>query len=499
MRILLINPPFNRLKGAKTTYFPLGLGYIAAILRKNGFEVGIYNAENCRENLSEISNVMLLKQHYKYIQSLNDESHYVWQEIRNTLLMFKPDMVGVSVMTNLYGTAIKVSVLSKEFNPNIKIVWGGPHPTIQSNEVLQNDFVNFVIRGEGELTLVELCHALVNGANTFSQIKGLSYKKNGEIVHNQPRELISNLDELPPPAKDLSLYPKLYSPAHMGDMITSRGCPFKCAFCSAQNIWGRKVRFISVEKTINEIRDVCEKYNTKDFFFWDDTFTVDRQRTLELCQKLIDERLNISWGCTTRVDAVDNELLKMMKRAGCNIIDFGIESGSERMLKLIKKNITLEQITKAVRLARRHKIDLRFFFMIGFPEETKEDIKQTKDLIRALNSRIIIFSIFTPHPGSELYNQVVESGLLPRNPDWSQFSHQSLENHFTKYINKDEFRQIVIDIANLIDRYNLGLLNACRSVWRYRSYYLKNPYVFLKKVISFLRRKLSAKGSHQNL
>lgn len=496
MRIILINPPFNRLKRIKSVYFPLGIGYLAAILKKNEFEVAIYNAENPREKLSEAYNIGLLEQHHKYIKTLNDKSHYVWQEIKDTLLMFKPDIVGISVMTAKYGSSTKVSILCKEFNPNVKVIWGGAHPTIQSNTVLQNDFVDFVIRGEGELPMVELCYALAKGDNKFSQIKNLSYKKDGEIVHTPLRDLISNLDELPLPAKDLSLYPELYSTANMGDIITSRGCPFECAFCGAQNIWGRKVRFMSAEKTINEITDICKKYNTKEFWFWDDTFTVNRRRTLELCQKLIDERLNISWGCTTRVDVVDDELLERMKGAGCNMIEFGIESGSERILKLIKKNITLDQIMEAVRLVKRHKIDLKTFFMIGFPEETKEDIEQTKHLIKRLNARGVILSIFTPYPGSELYCRTVELGLLSQNPDWSQFSHQSPENHFMKYINKEEFQQIVIDMADFIDRYNFGLINAFRYFRIHFPNFVKNPRNFLIKGISYLKRWLRIRKRH---
>ena len=344
--------------------------------------------------------------------------------------------------------------------------------------------------------MVELCYALAKGDNKFSQIKNLSYKKDGEIVHTSMRDLISVLDELPPPAKDLSLYPELYSSANMGDMVTSRGCPFKCAFCGAHNIWGRKVRFMSAEKVINEITDICKKYNTKEFWFWDDTFTVNRRRTLELCQKLIDERLDISWGCTTRVDMVDDELLKRMKRAGCNMIEFGIETGSERMLKLIKKNVSLEQIMEAVRLVKGRKIDLKLFFMIGFPEETKEDIEQTKHLIRRLNARGVILSIFTPYPGSELYHRTVELGLLPQNPDWTQFSHQSPENYFMKYISKEEFQQIVIDMTDFIDRYNFGLLNAFRYFRTHFSDFVKNPRNFLIKGISYLKRWLRIRKRH---
>lgn len=487
MRILLINPPFQRLMGVKSIYFPNGLGYLAAVLREEGFVVGIYNAENPYEKLSEASNIMLFQQYYKYIHALRDEGHYVWQEVKETLSSFKPDLVGITVMTAKYGSAIKVSSLCRGFNPSIKVIWGGPHPTIQPKEALQNISVDFVVRGEGEVTIVELCQALAKGDHNFSRIAGLSFKENGEATHNQARKLIENLDEIPLPAKDLSLYSGRYSKESMGGIITSRGCPFDCAFCGAQNIWERKVRFKSPEIVIKEIVEVCKRYKTKEFWFWDDSFTINRNRVFELCQKIIEKKLNILWGCTTRVDIVDDELLKKMKEAGCNMIEFGIESGSERILKLIKKNISLDQVREAVKLIRKHRIDWKAFFMVGFPDEMKEDIEKTKSLIKELDPRGVVLSIFTPYAGSELYDRTINLGLISSQPDWSQFSHQSPENHFVKNISKKEFQKIVTDLANTVDSHNYTLSKAIRYTRGRSFFYIRHPIIFFRKAFVYIR------------
>ncbi len=489
VRTLLINPPFNRLKGLKSAYFPLGLGCLAANLAKNGFEARIYNAENPIEKLSDASSIKLLQHHYRYAQAIDNDGHYVWKEVSDILSEFNPGVVGISVMTAKYRSAVKLSALCKKFNPDLKVIWGGPDPTIRSTEVLQNRDVDFVVRGEGDLAIVELCTALSSGTLNFNDIDGLSFKADDRIIHNKFRKLISNLDEIPPPAKDLILYPERYPRENMGDMVTSRGCPFECAFCGAQNIWGRKVRYRSTEMIVDELTDISRKYGIREFWFWDDSFTVNRERIIELCQKIIDNNLNISWGCTSRVDLVDDMLVSKMKRAGCYMMEFGIESGSEKVLKQIKKNITLDQIRRAATLMEKHKIEWKAFLMIGFPEETKEDIRKTERLIREINPSGIVLSIFTPYPGSELYDRAIALGLIQHKPTEGDFSHQSPENHFIKYINKDDFQEIVNRQMKLVDQYNYSLAKAMSRLRARFFFFLAHPYILLKKTLTYVKQK----------
>ena len=462
MKILLINPPFSRLKGFKDIYFPIGLGYLAAILKENGFTVKIYNAENPYEVLpygwSEKNvNQTLLKISNNYVNNLENEDHIVWREIKETIEKYQPGIVGISVMSAKLNSALKVASICKRVYEDCYVVLGGPHPTAQPEETIRYENIDCIVRGEGEQTLVELCKAISNGNKDFGTIEGLLYKKNGKIIHNRPGELIKNLDELPFPtlwARDLSLYPERYTSDAFGHIITSRGCPFRCAFCEARIIWTRKVRAKSTKNIIKEIKCLMEYYGIKNFYFWDDCFTVNREKVVDLCNKILDEKLKITWGCTTRVNLVDGNLLKLMKNAGCTSIDFGIESGSEKILKLIKKDITLDQVKRTTDLVVKSGLTCNAFFMIGFPEETEDDIKETIKLINGINASRIAFSVFTPYPGCELFEIAKKLGLIPEKVNWSKFSHQSPDNYFVKYIDRKRFKKYVSYVAMLIDAHN---------------------------------------------
>lgn len=489
MKVLLIMPPFNRLMGVRFSYFPVGLGYITSCLKRIGVDARIYNVENPpqHERLVIESNPILSYQHDNYIHSLRVDDHIVWQEVRKVLKQATWDIVGLSVATAKIGSASKISSLCRENNPNCYIVWGGPHPTIRPDEVLQYKDLDFVIRGEGENTFVELVQAIKRDWQDFSPIKGLSYKKNGQVVHNQSRCLIEDLDSLAFPARDLVLFPERYSLWDMGVMVTSRGCPFNCAFCGAQNIWGRKTRYRSLDNIMTEIKEIVKIYNTKQIFFWDDTFNLNRERLVDLCQRLISEKIGITWRCTARVDLLDEELLIMMRKAGCNSMDIGIETGSERMLRIINKELTPEQIIKGIKVIRKFGINFNAFFMIGFPDEAEEDIRDTFELMKRKEMGNIILSIFTPYPGTALYKRSEELGLIPKVVDWSLFSHQSLYNHFVKAIDKENFKNIVKNIAMYVDRHNRSLKVFLRihksEIW----FYLKNPRIFFRKLIGKLK------------
>lgn len=495
MKILLINPPFLRLKGIKKVFFPLGLGYLASSLNRNGFICKIYNAEIPAEKLREsIDNKSLLINHYDYIKALGDNQHIVWKEIKQTLANFNPDIVGVSVMSPIYGSALKISQIVKEYSKDCKVIWGGAHPTVEAGRVLLEKTVDFIIRGEGENTIVELCKSIASGRpKDFSDIKGLSYRVNGNILHNQPRELVKDLDILTFPARKLLLYGHLYPSSAFGTLITSRGCPFECGYCSAHHIWGRDVRFRTTENVISELINIYDNYKTREFYFFDDNFTLNHGYASKLCNAIIKRKLDISWNCITRADLIDDGLLKIMKEAGCSHIDIGIESASPRILELINKKVTLGQIKQTSRLLKNNRMSWGAFFMMGFPQETENELKKTLQFMKELSPISIEFSLFTPYPGTKLYELSKKLRAISEDVDWSRFSHQSPENYFMKNVSREKFDYYLKEFSKFIDAYNNSLKTSIRKVLNRYSYWIKHPALFLRKSSLFIKKRLKLK------
>lgn len=492
MRVLLINPPFQRLKGVKISYFPLGLGYLAAVIAERGNEVKIYNAENPSKGectgLKSVS--FLMDSHSAYMRALKDEEHIVWQKIGQVIKDFQPDIVGLSVMTAKYASALMITNICKKIKSDTVVVWGGPHPTVQPAEVLENGNVDFVVRGEGEETITALIEAISEGNMDFAKIDGISYREGDKLIHNKPRSLMQDLDSIPFPAGHLSLKGELYSSKDLSMLVTSRGCPFQCAYCGASSIWGRRVRSRSVENVIEEIKTLMKEYGYLEFYFVDDTFTINRSRVIEICQALRREKLDVTWRCATRVDLIDMDLLREMKRAGCSGIHIGIETGSVKMLEYIRKGTTLEQVREAAHMLRKIRLDWMAYFMVGFPEETREDINETIALMRELDPPAVVLGIFTPYPGTELYENVVKLGLLPENPDWSLYDHQSPANYFVKGMEREEYDRIVQEFSALVDRLNNRPSALLRRGLGRLHFYWKHPLGFLKIVYTYIKRRI---------
>ena len=387
MKILLIDPPFYRFIGYYNRYFPLGLAYLASVLRKEGHEVLIYDAD-CNVSPSKMDFTRLEDSYPDYLKSLKDENHPILQEVSHTISNFNPDIVGITVWTTFAASAFKIASLCKEYDRSVPVVMGGPHVSIKYDEVLKIcPDVDFLIRGEGEETFLELVRMIGerwgNKNATFNNIKGISYRQNGEMVHNPQREFVKDLDSIPFPARDLLLNKDSYNSEDMGLLMTSRGCPYNCSYC-ATSIWERKVRYRSVDNVIEEIKLIIDKYGTRQFTFKDDSFTVNKKRVLELCDRLIKEKININWDCNTRVNLINEDLLSKMKKAGCNSIKVGIETGSEKILKLMRKGITFEQCRKSANLFRKVGIHWTGYFMMGLPSETKEEVYQTLKFMKEL-------------------------------------------------------------------------------------------------------------------
>lgn len=437
--ILLIMPPFSMkerygqgLEKIGTSLPPLGLLYLGAELEKAGFEVNIFDAQIDNWNIKEASG---------------------------------SDIVGIYCNTSNYRRAVALSQEIKA-NFNIPIIFGGPHVSTRPLEVLNNDSVDCVVIGEGERTIVELMDVL-SGKQTalkLSDIKGIGFKDRGRPIINPPRELIDNLDAISFPARHLvpiAQYrpsPNQYKRLPMTIMITSRGCPFGCTFCDVKTIWSRRYRVRSVKNVLDEIKELIQNYGIKEINFWDDVWGLNKEWVEEFCGQILKEKLDLTWSCECRVDTVDKETLKKMKKAGCWCIFFGIESLDAEVLAAINKKINLEQINNAFRWAKEAGIEVRANFILGLPRETPEKVKKMVKTLCKLNPDYIKFNILTPYPETILYHEIKEG-------KWGKIideSYDKLTGYFATFL-PSGYQDI--DELKRIKKY------------AYRKYYLRLGYI----------------------
>lgn len=398
MDILLVNPPWLTKGGiwqqVASCIPPFGLAQIASYLEEKKISVKLLDADALKLSHSEIANLFRCKK--------------------------EPSFIGITATTSTINSAIKVAELSREIFKNAKIVMGGIHPSIMPAEVLMPGLADFVVRNEGEETFLEL----VAGA-AAEKIAGLSYKRDNRIIDNPARPVIENMDSLPLPAYHLlpmeKYFPALgsYKKLPASGMITSRGCPGRCTFCCGDYL-GRKIRSRSAEKIFDEIQLLYDKYNIREISFYDDVFTTRKENVKNLCKRLINEKLDISWSCFARADFVDEDLLRAMKDAGCHQIMYGIESGDEEILKNIQKKVSLEKAEYIVKLTQRLGIDVRAAFMLGNPGETEESMEKTINYAVEIDPEVVIFNITTPYPGSEMFKWAKKNKYL-RTEDWDEY------------------------------------------------------------------------------
>lgn len=338
---------------------------------------------------------------------------YNWDQFLKVLQEEKPKYFISHVITSVSTNDFKAYKYAKSVSNCITISMG-PHVTkLTENSFRRCPELDFILLGEPEITFQELILALENQKD-LSTIKGLAFKKEDEIKINSPRPFVENLDELPIPRQDLLPINKYVFPfiaSNFTFVITSRGCPYPCTFCRQPIMWEGKVRTRSVKNVMEELLQL-KKMGINHIIFHSDTFTIKKDWIIQLCQEMIKEQLNISWGCNSRVDTVNKEMLQWMKKAGCWMIAYGIESGSSEILKKCKKEATVKQSIDAINWSHEIGIKNYGYFVIGLPGETKETIQETIDLAKMLPITFAIFHVASPYPGTEFYNQCVENNWL---------------------------------------------------------------------------------------
>ncbi len=432
MKIQLVNSATNTQKVVSPSILlPLGLAYIAASLEQEGYEVEVID--------------------------LNIEKDAEFGDA---------DIVGTTATPPLITGAWKVARKAKERGA-ITII-GGTHVSCLPEESASLPYIDYVVRGEGEMTVKELCRSIENGKEPEG-IKGVSYARGGSIIHNPDRPFIKNLDELPFPA--LHLFPSLdhytvpspvIGSTNLGfasaSMITSRGCPYNCNFCY-KGTFGRVWRPRSPENVLAEWKHLVKDLGVREIGVWDDSFNIDMKRSIRICELIIENDLVVPWSTPSgmRADRVSKELMTKMREAGCYRVPFGVEVGTQEMLDRIGKHYTLDQLREAYAITRDAGIETVGLFMLGLPGDTEQSMEATINFAKELNPDFAEFSITVPYPGSAIYDEIKREGKL-LTTDWSDYSIYSKKAFF--------------ELGDL----NKALLEKMRKR-AYRKFYLRPTYI----------------------
>jgi radical SAM superfamily enzyme YgiQ (UPF0313 family) len=380
-------------------YAPIGLAYIAAVLRDNDVGVKIVDAKSLGMTQGDVTK-MVEKE--------------------------RPEFVGITVVTPQYNIALQLSKKIKKACPDAKVVLGGPHIHFEHREVIKEKYIDFCVRGEGELTFLDLVKTASAGED-LARVKGITFRRRKEVVVTPDRPMIQNLDALPFPARDLlpyDFYREVRGGANFDAIVATRGCPFHCHFCAAHVMWGSERRR-SVKNVLDEIEQIYKRFNVEYLRFHDDLFVSDNKWIIEFCNGMIERGLDrIDWACYGRVGIMSKEMLKAMKEANCQGIFYGIEFGNQRILDFSGKGTTIPQIYETIEMTKEAGIPAIGNFMIGYPTETKETILDTinlaKDLILNYGLDSAGFSMATPLPGTQLYEFCIKNNLL-KTKDWAKY------------------------------------------------------------------------------
>ena len=394
MRVLLMSTPYPL---EENPIPPLSLAYLAAVLRNAGVEVQILD----------------------HLVSL-----YSPAKLRRKLAEFQPHMVGATCVTLNYPIAARIMKVCKDYDPSIITMLGGPHATFALDETLLHaTWIDLIVVGEGERTLLELVEALQSGHDLYN-VPGIAFRRDGKVIKTEARAPIADLDELPFPARDLLPLSKYRALGMPCTVITSRGCPFRCIFCSGPRLFGRRVRFRDPMLVVDEIEQINKGFGFERVNVVDDTFTLNHPHATAVCEEILRRNLKIHWNVFARADTVDTELLTLMRKAGCEWLLYGAESGNPEILKTIKKGTTPDIIRHGTKLATEAGVNVFNSFIFGLPGETPQTARQSLDFARELDEKYgskYGFHILSPLPGTELYERPHEYGLRILSHNWAKY------------------------------------------------------------------------------
>ncbi len=461
-RILLVNPPFYRLLGSHYNANSLGMAYVASYLNENGHDTWLYNADFL-SNINYRNLQGLFDGFVDYKQFFQNEEDEIWNEVVNRIIDFNPEWVGYTSYTANISAIEIISKKVKKINSQIKQVIGGVHATLDGEILNKLPAIDYSIRREGEQAMLQL----VEGVDP-EKISGAVSRNTTGLCNNGDAEVIKNIDNLPFPEREKfwGLNPEEKMAVDVSYICSIRGCPYRCNYCASPFHWKRDMtQYRSPESVIDEMRYLKKNYwNTKkdyDYsasantdqkrkliikdntivYFVDDVFTVKKDRVKQILRMMIDQNLGMDWKCEARTDHLDEEICALMAEAGCVRVKLGFESGSERILRMIQKDETTDDMRKGVKMLKEAGVPFTAYFMAGFPDETDDDLKKTIDFAKEINADFYSISVLAPYFGTKMYYDLMENGFELDKKPWEYFFHQTSELMVNSHISEEVLKE----------------------------------------------------------
>ena len=455
MNILLLNPPY--INGKKIFMKEIGRCGSTATANQYWPQTGLaYLAANVQSS-----------HNIKIIDAIAQE--YNFNNLITIIKNFRPKVIVIHTTTPTFNNDATVLNRIKKELKNTIIGFVGNHVSNTVKPSLQNSIADFILVNEPELTFQDL---IINLSNDWKKIPGLAYRKSQKIIINKPRKNLKNLDNLNFPARNLLHNNKykmiLTNNEVFATVIPSRGCPFSCIFCRVGYPWGKKFRQRSVDNVLDEIKEIRTKYSIRNIVFMADTFTLEKKWVMDLCNKILQNKLDINWLCNSRADTIDQEMVNVMKKAGCSLISFGIESGNQQILDKSKKNLDLRKAKHVINITKKQGIRTFAYFILGLPGENKKTINQTIKFAKKLDPDYVNFHLATPHPGTEL-------ATIAHKKKWI------IDNQYEHYDQSGKYS--VLKTNNLSSK---QILRAQKRAMR--EFYLR-PKIILKQLIRIKKPK----------
>jgi anaerobic magnesium-protoporphyrin IX monomethyl ester cyclase len=436
-KVLLVDPPFHGFFEYDRWWYSFSLTQLAACLQEAGIETYVYDADKyCKKDPLTKDRTEMVRRQEWYQKGVQNDNHYIWNNFRKVLKEINPSVIGVTTWTSKMQSTLKLLEICKSYDAGIKTCVGGYHASVVPDDFRDNPLIDAIFTGPAEKTLPLW---IINGCKE-------------KFIISDPKSV--DLKNIPSFSRESLLSPEHFSPNDMGALMTSRGCPYNCSFCSNNILYAQKYHMKNVELVRKEVEHVIDKYSPNHLFVADANFFVNLKETLKMAE--VFKYFRVPWGCEGRIDAINDDLVEKLIDCGCSNMSFGIETGTTRGMKIINKDITVEQVQRASEILNKHKITWKCFFIVGFPHETVEDMEQTRRFALSIKANYISINSYVPLPGTDIYKSLAPIFDKIKDEIY-QYNQLNPRTTFIKGISPDEYKELFLKITNDFDAYNRSI------------------------------------------